>query len=141
MKHFIIIILWVICFYCETYAQNSLNSLLSDIQEKKITIIGCLINEEFDGEQPWVKKLAFETDDMIVFLMSDPYAENQKIVCKDVIIFEKSTEEIKSYVLEQQQEVLDSIIKEQKIKEFPYICGILDWNKNPTVIYDSRTFL
>jgi len=128
MKKFIFIFLIFICFV-QAYAQKQdlLQSLITSIQSQDIIVIGCLVNEEYPGDQkPFVKKTAIETDDLFAFIMSDAYLDESKIICRDVIIFDRATKQFKEFILKNNQNVLDEFIRKQQNKDFQFICGITD---------------
>lgn len=128
MKNFLFIFLSLICFI-EACAQKQdlLQRLITNIQSENITVIGCLVNEEYpDNQKPFVKKMAVETSDLFAFIMSDAYVDESKIVCRDIIIFDRATKEFKEFILKGNQKNLDELLKKQQNKEFPFICGITD---------------
>lgn len=127
MKRLIILLLSVIATFGSIFAQDQelLNSLLDDIKSKNITVIGCIINEEFIGEDlPFIKKMAFENESIIVFVMSNRYSNEKTIFCKYLLIFDRNSKKFQEYKLNKGYETLSDLLKKQKDKEFPFICGI-----------------
>jgi len=128
MKKTIFVFLSIICF-TKAYAQKQdlLQTLITNIQSKDIVVVGCLVNEEYPEESmPFVKKMAVETGDLFAFIMSDAYLDESKIICRDVIIFDRTTKQFKEFVLNGNQKNLDELLKKQQNKEFQFICGITD---------------
>lgn len=127
MKRLIILLLSVIATFGSIFAQDQelLNSLLDDVKAKNISIIGCIINEEFIGEDlPFIKKMAFENESIIVFVMSNRYSNEKTIFCEYLLIFDRNSKEFQEYKLNKGYETLSDLLKKQKDKEFPFICGI-----------------
>ncbi|MDD3262996.1 MAG: hypothetical protein PHR61_04055 [Candidatus Absconditabacteria bacterium] len=126
MKKTIFVFLSIICF-TKAYAQKQdlLQTLITNIQSKDIVVVGCLVNEEYPEESmPFVKKMAVETSNLFAFIMSDAYLDESKIICRDVIIFDRTTKQFKEFVLNGNQKNLDELLKKQQNKEFQFICGI-----------------
>lgn len=128
MKKCIFIFLSIICFI-DVYAQKQdlLQTLITNIQSKDIVIIGCLVNEEYpEKSMPFVKKIALETGNIVAFIMSDAYADESKISCRDVIIFDRATKQFKEFTVKN-NENLNEFVRKQKNIDFQFICGITDW--------------
>jgi len=116
----LIILLWLICTFGSTFAQKDLlKDLITNIQSENITIIGCLVNEEFiESEKPFVKKVAIESGNLVAFMMSEQYFDESNIVCRNVLVFNRKIDKMEEYVLNENHKILDDFLKKQKNKEF-----------------------